>query len=171
MSYSGYDIPFKVTAPDQIKLQKAFQEMAEKDKRSIMISAFRKATKPTLDATRANINSKSGNLKRSIGLLVMRNEVAVILGARRRHGYKGFHGHLLEDGTKQRGYVAKKTTHIKTPNGWHSVKAGERVNTGKGPATHFFSRAIASTGNTALNIMAQEWQNSIEKFHRKHGLK
>jgi hypothetical protein len=153
------NLALKIESPDQARLLQAFQEMAEKDKRSILISAFRKSTKPALEAVKANVHVKSGNLKRSIGLLVLRNEVGVILGARMRGGFKGYHGHLVESGTNARHYMTKN---------------GVRHNTGRMNENKsyggYFRRGIEATNKISLNILTQEWQKSIERFHRKHGL-
>jgi hypothetical protein len=169
------NLALKIESPDQVRLMEAFQEMAQKDKRSILISAFRKSTKPTLNAVRANVHTKTRNLYKSIGLIVLRNEVGVVLGARTKGGFKGFHGHLVEAGTNSRGYVAKKTIHIKTSNGWFSVKEGERVRTGRMNENKsygkYFQRGVESTNQESLNILTSEWANAIERFHRKHGLK
>lgn len=169
------NLALKIESPDQARLMQAFQEMAEKDKRSILISAFRKATKPALNAVRSGIHSRTRNLYKSIGLLTMRDETGVILAARTRGGFKGYHGHLVESGTNSRHYVAKKTMHLKRPGGgWYSVKEGDNVYTGRMNEHKsyggYFKRGIDATNRTSLNILTEEWQKSIERFHRKHGL-
>jgi len=151
---------FKIESPDAERLEKVFRDLQYKQQRSIIISALRKATKQTLTQAKANIvHSVTGNLRRSIGLLVMRNEPAVIVGARKRGSFIGHHGHLVEDGTVERSYT---------------TKLGNVHRTGrmKSSASYagYFRRAVASTEKIAVDIMGEEWYKAIEKYHRKYGL-
>lgn len=153
---------WEITSPDMLRLEKTFNDITNpRGKKEIMISAFRKATKPTLDMAKMNAPlGKTGNLKKSIGLLVARNEVAVILGARKTKGYKGWHGRLVEDGTKDRYYI---------------TKSGKRHFTGRmnpmGSYAKYFERAVKSTEKDVLDTVGDEWYKAIEMYHRKNGLK
>lgn len=151
---------FEITSPDMLRLEKTFQDLAYSEKRSVLISAFRKATKPTVEAIRSNAPRKSGNLKRSIGILTARNEIAVIVAARRNRGFKGAHGHLVEFGTKERSYITKKGNEHRTG----------RMDYGKSYGG-YFKRGIESTQSGVMKTLGDEWYKSIERFHRKNGLR
>jgi len=161
----GVDITF--TSPDMLRLQKTFQNLRYIDQRKVLISAFRKATKPVLDQVKANAPAQAGgkrNLKRSIGLLVARNEIAVILAARKNRGFKGAHGHLVEDGTKDR--------YVKT---WRGKPLKKKRYTGRmnpsGSYAGFFKRAIDSKGGGVMKTLGEEWYKAIQRFHDKNGLR
>jgi hypothetical protein len=159
----GVDITF--TSPDMLRLQKTFQNLRYIDQRKVLISAFRKATKPVLNQIKANApRGATGNLKKSIGLLVSRNEISVILGARKRKGFKGYHGHLVEDGTKDR--------YVKT---WRGKPLKKKRYTGRmdsgGSYAGYFKRAIDSKGDGVHKTLGTEWYKAIQKFHEKHGLR
>lgn len=82
--------------------------------------------------------------------MALKNEIAILAGAMRP---RGSHGHLLEEGTKMRGYITKKN------KVFHS--------TGAGPATHFFENAYNATEEQIFSTVTEEWHREIEKFIRK----
>jgi hypothetical protein len=150
-----------IVSADAENLEKVFKDLQFKEQRSIMISAFRKATKQTVARTKSNIyHNVTRNLYRSIGVLTVRNEAAIIVGARKRGAFKGWHGHLVEDGTKERSY---------------RTKLGNIHRTGRmsasGAYAGYFRKAIASTENAVLKIMGDEWYAAIDKFHKKHRIR
>jgi hypothetical protein len=156
---------FKIESPDQERLQRLFSELQYKDQRNIVISALRKATKPTVELAKSNIHhSVTGNLRKSIGLLTVRNEAAVIVGARKRKPFKGSHGHLVEEGTVDRW--------AKT---WHGKPLLNKRFTGKmnasRPYAFWMKKAVNTTSEYAVNVMGAEWYNAIERFHVKYGLR
>jgi len=153
-------VNIEITAPDMLRLEKMFQKLEYNDQRSVLISAFRKATRPTVDAVRSNAPRKTGNLKRSIGILTARNEIAVILAARRNSGFKGWHGHLVEFGTRERSYTTKKGNVHRTGRMDYAKSYGG-----------FFTRGVDSTSSEVQNILADEWYKSTDRFIRKHGLR
>lgn len=135
-------------------LEQTFDNFRYKDKRTILNAAFRKATKPTVEM--AKTNSPRGatmNLYKSIGMVPMSEDVGVWIGARVVGGYKGFHGHLVEDGTVNRFYMTKK---------------GNRHDTGKmNPGAnyaHFFKRAADATETQVVDSLQNEWYNAIGRF-------
>jgi HK97 gp10 family phage protein len=170
------DTSIKVECPDLIKLEKCFKDMQFVDKKKIINSAFRKALAPTVLAAQKNIHSVTGNLSKSIGIVISRDELVAIVGARVRGGYKGYHAHLVENGTIERHYIIKKTRSMVNPQTgqWLNFKKGDTQNTGKmnpnAGYAGFLRRAVKSTGNEALNIMANAWYEAIDKIIVKNGL-
>lgn len=150
-------VSLEIQAPDILRLEKTFQDLAYSDQRNVLLSAFRKATKPTVDAVKANApQGKHDNLRKSIGLLTAINEIAVILAARRKRPFKGDLGAIFEDGTKERQYKTKR---------------GMIHRTGHIIGLKYFQKGIDTTQNKVLESLGDEWHKSIERFHRKHGLR
>lgn len=74
----------------------------------ILGQAHAEAAKPIIPAAQSKIKDRTGNLRASIGVekIALRKATAVGLvyvGPRRKRGYKGFHGHLVEFGHRARG--------------------------------------------------------------------
>jgi len=151
----------KIESEDAKRLESMFRDLQYKDQRNIVISALRKSTKPVIPAVKGNIiHSVTGNLKKSIGLLSVRNEPAIIIAARKRSGFKGFHGHFLEDGTEERKYITKSGAEHRTGR-MHSSKS----------YAGYFRKGVDATNQIAINTMGDEWYRAIEKYHQKHRLK
>jgi len=135
-------------------LEKTFENFQYKDKRKILIAAFRKATRPLSDLARSNAPvGKTGNLKRSIGQVPMRGEMGMWIGARVIGGYRGFHGHLVEDGTVDRFYITKKGN--KHATGHMSVTK---------PYSGFFRKAARATEAQAIRSIESDWHDAIARF-------
>lgn len=154
-------VKFDIDDRDMVRLREAFQEMQTYDQKKIFNAALRKATRPTVIAGQTNAPvGKTGNLKRSVGAIVPRNEVAIVIGTRRRGGFKGYHGIIVEEGTIERQYT---------------TKLGNIHRTGKmnpnGSYAHFLKKAVNQTEPQVLNSMGDEWYKSILKFQAKHGLR
>ena len=64
-------------------------------------------SKDALSNLSSSIKDKTGNLRKSIGYDVYKNKAGVIVGARNKNGYKGYHANLIEFGTKNRYYKSK----------------------------------------------------------------
>jgi HK97 gp10 family phage protein len=129
-------------------LQGVFNHMDQADKRKIMLSAFKKAVKPTEMVMRDNApHGKTGNLRRSIGTIVMKDQVGVYVGARIKGGYKGYHGHIVEEGTVQRFRKTKNN-----------------APTGKMRYKGFVRAAVKFTEPMVLNTVRDEWDKAIERF-------
>lgn len=156
-------LAIEITSPDMIRLSKVFQKLAYEDQREVLLDAFEKATRPTVMAVKANAPVRSGgtgNLRKSIGLLVAKNEIAVIIAARRNKGYKGWHAHLVEFGTRQRSYVTKNGNEHRTG----------RMDYLK-PYGGFFNRGIDATQPIVMKRLGDEFMSAIDRFHREHGIK
>jgi hypothetical protein len=134
-------------------LKRTLDNMAFKDKRRILIPALKRASKPTLEMIIARTPvGKTGNLKKSIGQITVGNEMAIIIGARIK-GYKGYHGHLVNDATVDRHYITKN---------------GMKHNTGKmsvlKPYFHFLTRAVSDTEKQSFDNLSKEWQKGVAKM-------
>jgi hypothetical protein len=149
-----------VESPDLLKLQRTFEALEYKDQRNIIVSAFRKATKPTIAEAKGHIHNVTRNLFKSVGLLVVKNEVAVIVAARKKNGFKGWHGHLVEEGTRSRHYYTKKGKEHKTG----------RMDSSKS-YSFWLKRAVDSTSEKVRDTVGDEWYASIQRFHVKYGLR
>jgi hypothetical protein len=155
---------FKVESPDFIKLEKTFLEMSEWDQYKMGIAALRKGTKPTEIQAQSNIvHSITGNLKKSVGTIAMRTETAVIIGARKGKGYKGWHGHLVEEGTVDRWATTWRGKPLKTKRFTGKMNASE-------PYAFWLRKAVQSTEQQSLEITANELYKSILEVHKKNGI-
>ena len=140
-------------------LEQTFNKFSRDDKRKTFMDAYKKAFKPTVDQAKANIpNSKTGNLYRSMGIVPMDDRVGVFVGARVVYGFKGYHGHLLEEGTALRFYTTKK---------------GNRHETGRmgqnKAYSRFFQKAVEATEAEAVSTITDEWHKAIERMIVKKG--
>jgi hypothetical protein len=160
------EIGVRVISPEAEALERSFKYLESVDKKKIIIAALKKATKPTVSAAITNTpvgpvrkNRVPGNLKKSIGLTTYREEVAVVVGARKTRGFKGHHGIIVEEGTVDRFYITKK----------NQVKhrTGKMKPTGR--YSHFLQRAVAATEKQVYDTVALEWYTAIDKYLRKNG--
>jgi hypothetical protein len=132
-----------------------FEELDRKMKRlplvfthKIVGSAIFKSAKPAVDATKMILLTKTkrrtGNLVESIGRvrtpIKKANEIGEVkVGPRVGGRYKGFHGHLIEFGTKDRYTKANKYT-------------------GRGPRLPYIAPAFAQTHKLVLsNVEKNMW--------------
>ena len=125
---------------DQIKiLEDFFQGLSTIDQRKIFLAGFRKAAVPLISAAKAASPVRTGTLRRSFGAISIPQEIAILVGARKSGANKGWHGHLVENGTVQR---------------FRKTKGG--APTGKVTGTHFFENAFN---------MVQEEINGIAEYN------
>ena len=99
------------------QLDKLFTQLKDSQKRSVIISAFRKSSKPMLQKIKANLIARtkaktSGNLAKSLGYKPVNRMPILHLGARRYGNFKGYHSHLLEAGTKERFYTTMASSEL-----------------------------------------------------------
>jgi HK97 gp10 family phage protein len=138
-------------------LEKTFENFQYKDKRAIFLSAYRKATKPMVEQARQNApmstGRTAGTLKKSMGMVPMQDRIGVWVGARVTGGSKGFHAHLVENGTVERFYRTKKGVQHRTG----------KMNPNAGYA-RFFQKAFDATQKEALDTITEEWYKAIERF-------
>jgi hypothetical protein len=131
-------------------LERTFENMANSDKRKIMIPALKRAVSSTVDMARTNAPvGKTGNLQKSVGTVALQNEMAILVGARTGHGFKGYHGHLLNDGTVDRF----------RKNGGATGKMGVTK-----PYFHWFTKAAEATEKQAVDSIANEWHKGVARM-------
>lgn len=135
------------------ELDDFFTSMRNADQKKIMMDAFRIGTKPIIEVSKSFLKSrlkrKSGtrNLEKSIGFVAGKGKTIITakIGARKFRPHKGFHGHLFDAGTKTR-----------------QTKKG--ANRGAMPGSHFFTDAVQSTSEQAMETMQKSTVQSLEKF-------
>ena len=135
----------KVDSSQIVMLEGFFNELSAIDQRKIFLAGFRKASKPLIAAAKAGSPYDTGTLRKSIGSIALPQEIAILVGARKSGANKGWHGHLVENGTKDR-----------------FRKSGAR--TGKVMGTHFFELAYNATQDEVYSAIEQEWYNEIDRF-------
>ena len=128
-------------------LERFFKDLAWEDKRKVSISAFKKAAKPLMARAKLLAPKKTGNLRDSIGMMMVPGQIAILVGAR-KGGYGGNHGHLIENGTMER---------VRKSGG----------STGAGRANNFFERAYEQTYHETYDSVADIWYAALEKKRAK----
>ena len=130
------------------ELDALWKQLSDTQKRNVEISNWRKASKPMLSAIKTNASSMhgkvTGNLARSIGSSPVRGAAILQLGARRFGNWKGYHAHLVSDGTKER-----------------FTESG--ASRGKVDGSKFFDLGYQSTEK---QVVDEYRKNRIETFHR-----
>lgn len=135
---------------DQIKLlEDFFADLSTADQRKIFLAAFRRGSKPIISEAQVMVPKRTGNLQRSIGTMPLQDEVALLIGARKGGGQKGWHGHFVENGTTERFYRTKK---------------GKTKSTGKMPASHFFEGAYDRNEEKMVDAIQDEWLSEIDRL-------
>lgn len=88
------------------ELDDLWKKLSQGQKRNVEIAAWRKASKPMLAAIKGNASSMvgkvTGTLYKSIGSSPVRGAAILNLGIRRFEPWRGYHGHLVNDGTVKR---------------------------------------------------------------------
>lgn len=126
-------------------LRDFFDGLSAADQRKIFLAAFRRASKPMVDEAKATVPRRTGNLQRSIGTIALSGEAALLMGARKGGGYKGWHGHLIENGTVERFRKKKKN-----------------APTGKVIGTAFLEQAYMQNEQYLIDATESEWLRSID---------
>lgn len=128
-------------------LEDFFEGLSNLDQRRIFLASFRKAARPLVSAAKSNSPVNTGNLSRSFGTLAVPGEIAIIVGAKKGGGYKGWHAHLVENGTVARFRKTKGN-----------------APTGRIRGTHFFEEAFNQTQQEMYSTIEQDWLEEIDKF-------
>ena len=168
------DTLLDVKSPDLEKLERVFKDMDWKKQKKVVRAAFRKALKPALSQAKKSVpKGKTKNLYNSLGLLFQEDLYKVVLGARIRGQFKGYHAHLVESGTKERQWTAKRTMKMfnRKTRQFYTLKEGDIQRTGRTKPTRFLWMSVRMTENNTLRIIGDEFFKTIEKYHTKHGLK
>lgn len=128
-------------------------------------SAIFQSTKPLVSSAKARVKNKTGNLKESIGAVRQSIKRATEIGEVRvgpRIGgrYKGYHGHLVEYGAKDR-----------PPGGWYARFANAHNTTSK--PHPFLKPAFEATKGEVMgqinNNIAISLRNSMRRLLKKQG--
>lgn len=126
-------------------LEDFFHSLGTMDQRKIFLAGFRRASRPIIATARAGAPRRTGTLMKSIGTVEVPNEIAILVGAKKSGTYKGWHGHLVENGTRER-----------------FRRSG--APTGKVTATHFFERAYSGVEQQVFENIEEEWYREIDRF-------
>lgn len=87
------------------QIQSLLERLPKRISKRVRIQAMKHSLKDMRKDARSNVEIRSGQLRRSIGIWrrtrnVRQGEVEVHLGTRTHGKYKGYHGHLVEFGTE-----------------------------------------------------------------------
>lgn len=128
-------------------LREFFDGLSAADQRRIFLTAFRRAAKPIITEAKATVPRRTGNLARSIGSIAVANEAAILVGAKKSGGYKGWHGHLIENGTVNRFRKTKNN-----------------AATGRVIGTKFFENAYTNNEHFITQYTEEEMLQAIDKL-------
>lgn len=82
------------------KFLREVEKLPDRMKRNELLKVLRRSSKPTIQAAKRNIHSRSNRLGKSIGNITGKNREYpnVMVGPRVKGKNEGFHGHLVEFG-------------------------------------------------------------------------
>ena len=131
----------------------------------IMGQFIEQAGRIFITLAKAKINVKTGNLRNSIGFIERDNRgkgrAFRLIGARVYGPYKGFHAHLIEEGTADR-----------TPSRKKKVSAtGEKYGKNIGPAKPFMRPAFEAGKTLYLSAMERLVSKHLEEKAKRAGFK
>lgn len=130
----------------------------------IMGQFIEQAGRIFITLAKAKINVKTGNLRNSIGFIERDNRgkgrAFRLIGARVYGPYKGFHAHLIEEGTADRTPMRKKKT----------TASGEKHDKNIGPAKPFMRPAFESGKNLYIQAMDRLVKKHLEEKAKRAGL-
>lgn len=131
----------------------------------IMGQFIEQAGKIFITLAKAKINVKTGNLRNSIGFIERDNRgkgrAFRLIGARVYGPYKGFHAHLIEEGTADR-----------TPSRKKKVSAnGEKYGKNIGPAKPFMRPAFDAGKTLYISAMERLVSKHLEEKAKRAGFK
>jgi len=143
------------------QLSDLFDDLKKGQKRSVVISAFKKSSKPMLRTIKANLIARtkakrSGNLAKSLGTKAVRGKSILHLGARTFGNFKGFHSHLIEKGTGERYYT---------------TKSGAIHVTGKVKGRYWFRSGVESTTKETIDGFIDNTTKSLHALIKRANAK
>lgn len=147
----------KITGLDNVT--EALRNMQYADKKKILLSAYKRAVKPTYTMMKSLApKGKTLNLWNSIGIQSFKRQdkVGVKIGARASGRYRGYHGYIVEFGTVNRYAKTYKGKPLTTPRF-----------TGKMPYNGFVRKSVKATESQVVNSVAQEWHNAMKRFIKR----
>jgi hypothetical protein len=131
-------------------LEAFYNDLSDVDKRKVFIASFRKAGKILLDKVKPQLPRRTGNLQNSLGIRPVGNDISVDVGAFRGGGKKGWHGHLIENGTKER---------------YRRTRSG--ASTGRISPDPIWEQTYGQTEEQMLQAISDEWYDTIYQFGMK----
>ena len=161
---------------DIVGLRKMINELPQVYSHKVLGSAVFAATKPMVDDMKGRVNSKTGNLEKSIGRTRQPLSTAKVLGhvkvgPRIRGEYKGRHGYLVEEG--HRRVVGGSLPASKTKSG-KQYRAKNPANIGKGEVkgfvdpTPFFQPAVDANIDKAGVMVWKELDKALNRTVTKY---
>lgn len=131
----------------------------------IMGQFIEQAGKVFIALAKSKIRTKTGNLRESIGF-IQRDKSGYgkamrLIGARVYGPYKGYHAHLIEEGTADRSKERKKTV----------TATGEKYAPNIGPARPFMRPAFEQGQSIYTQILTKLTTDYIADKAKKAGLK
>lgn len=155
---------FELDNQDLQNALSGLKQLPDKLKNDTLVKIFRRTARPLVNLAKSNApknksgkksnNKKTAPLSRTIGTKKGRNKSGVkptlIIGPMLRRG--GYHGHLLEAGTKAR----------KTKSGAYR---------GRGPATRYMAKTKVQQGGQVADKTVKSIIKLIDKTLAKHGYK
>lgn len=150
------DLTFELNKADYERIQKWLSQLSEADQKSTIQNALRSGAKLLTTAGKANLQArnktKTGNLKKSFGLKVVKKRAYALAGFKRP---AGAHSHLIDRGTDKRY----------TKNGYYRGSVS-RGNPNKG--TMFWTDAVETEGPSALNRIMDAIYKSLDEITRRN---
>jgi hypothetical protein len=132
---------------------------------AIMGQFIEQAGKVFIALAKSKIKVKTGNLRESIGFIRRDNsnygKPFRLIGARVYSGYKGYHAHLIEEGTADRSKERRKNVRA------NGVKYAPNI----GPAKPFMRPAFEQGKGIYTQIITKLTTDYIAEKARKSGIK
>ena len=150
------DLTIELDKKDYDRIQKWLSDLSEADQKSVVQNALRTGARALQAAGKSNLSIrnhvKTGNLKKSFGMKVVKKKNYALSGFRRPGGA---HSHLIDRGTKKRW----------TRNGAYrgSISKGT-PNTG----SMFWTDAVKTEGPVALNKVMDAIYKSLEEITKRN---
>lgn len=166
MSKSGNTIEsVQIDQKEWHRFSEKVKSIPEKFQRKALLPVLRKGTKATVQTLKRNVSKHeaSGNLYDSVGTITGRSKEFpnILVGYRVSGSYSGFHGHLVEHGTKDRYRKRKKITAAATFR-------SKRMSTGKMPALNLVEKSAEESESQAVASLEKEMKKFTEKQLAKH---
>jgi len=128
------------------ELDELFEKLKQGQKRGVFMAAFRHASKPVVAKAKSNFLSSHrrgrGHIVKALGTRPVNRQVALRVGARVDKKWRGYHAHLLDQGTDTR----------------YTKKGAFR---GRIKGSGFFTKAVESTAPTVEKDVVNAFKNSL----------
>lgn len=148
------------------RFQSAVKRIPEKYQRRRVLPVLRKSTPHTISALRRQVSrhDNSGALWDAVGNITGKSkDFPNVLVGYRVGRYRGFHGHLVEKGTKQRFRRRKNTSAL----GGFSKRGRKKITTGSMPAFGLVEKAAKESEAAAIRELEVQMLRFTEKELKK----